>query len=61
MLTMQARPEYLTPGVTDSLSVGEVVRQVLDKLDNFQVLPNITELRCKSMREREKVSRTDFI
>jgi hypothetical protein len=25
------------------LSVGEVVRQVLDKLDNFHVLPNITE------------------
>jgi hypothetical protein len=35
------------------VSVGEVVGQVLDKLDKFHVLPNITQSQCKSMREKE--------
>ena len=51
MITRLAWPELL-PEYPDSLSVGEVVRQVLDKLDNFLILPNIAESECKSMRER---------
>src|SRR6266481_5540239 len=49
----QIRHPLLTSKYPDSLSVGEVVRQVLDKLDNFHILPNIAESQCKSMRERK--------
>jgi hypothetical protein len=39
LLTRQARPSNPSVG----MSVGEVVGQVLDKLDKFRMLQNITQ------------------